>query len=346
MPAPSAVALVAAALLLPGDPTLVLRLHDARITESSGLAASSRHPGVLWTHNDGGAAAEVMAVGRTGRTVATVRLRGIDPYDPEAIAPGRDPAGRPALFLGDIGDNRLRRPDVSVFRFTEPTRLTDQTVAATWFRLTYPDGPHDAEALLVDPRDGRLWLATKDVFGGGLYRAPAGLRTDRPNRLTRVGDVPGLVTDGAFLPDGRFLLRTYSTVYLYAGPDRPVASAALPETEQGESLAVDGSRLLVGSEGRDSPVYAVAVPTPSTPPTGTGSAGSAGPTGPATRTGQGTAAGTPGPRDAGRGDDRGDGLGDGLGAAGWAVLALGTVLAAAAGLAGVRRRRGRRRHAA
>src|SRR5512139_2545167 len=104
MPAPSAVALVAAALLLPGDPTLVLRLHDPPITESSGLAASSRHPGVLWTHNDGGAAAEVMAVGRTGRTVATVRLRGIDPYDPEAIAPGRDPAGRPALFLGDIGD--------------------------------------------------------------------------------------------------------------------------------------------------------------------------------------------------------------------------------------------------
>ena len=49
---------------------------------------------------------------------------------------------------------------------------------STWYRFTYPDGPHDAEALLVDPRDGRIWIATKDVFGGGLYRAPS-LSADR-----------------------------------------------------------------------------------------------------------------------------------------------------------------------
>lgn len=267
MPAASAAAALAALLLAPGDPTLVLRLQDPRITESSGLTVSARHDGVLWTHNDGGSVALVMAVDRTGRTVATVRLRGIDPYDPEALAPGRDPQGRPALFLGDIGDNSYRRPDVSVFRFTEPSRLRDQTVTATWFKLTYPDGPHDAEALLVHPGDNRIWVATKDVFGGGLYQAPAQLRTDRPNPLTRIGDVPGLVTDGAFLPDGRFVLRTYLAAYLYAAPGRLLGREILPEQQQGESVAVDGSRLLVGSEGRDSPVYAVAIPSPTTPST-------------------------------------------------------------------------------
>ena len=265
MPAASVAAVVAtlvmAATATPAPPEL-FRLQDPALVESSGLAASARHDGVVWTHPDGGRVAEVMAVDGSGRTVATVRLRGIDPYDPEALAPGRDDAGRPALFLGDIGDNRARRPDISVFRFPEPGRLVDRTVGATWFRFSYPDGPKDAEALLVDPRDGRIWIATKDVFGGGLYRAPARLRTDRTNRLERIGDVPGLVTDGAFLPDGGFVLRSYTTAYRYDEMNRLGGRSVLPEQEQGESLAVDGDRLLVGSEGTRSAVYAVPLPPP------------------------------------------------------------------------------------
>lgn len=241
-------------------PTVLFRLQDPALLESSGLAVSQRHDGVVWTHPDGGDVAEVMAVDGRGRTVATVRLRGIDPYDPEALAPGRTADGRPALFLGDIGDNRARRPDVSVFRFAEPRRLADQTVARTWWRFTYPDGPQDAEALLVDPRDGRIWIATKDVFFGGLYRAPRRLRTDRANPLERVGDVPALVTDGAFLPDGRFVLRSYTTLYLYGAPNRLTSRSALPEQPQGESLAVGGDRLLVGSEGEKAAVWSVPLP--------------------------------------------------------------------------------------
>lgn len=242
-------------------PTELFRLQDPALEESSGLAVSQLHDGVVWSHADGGDVAEVMAIDGRGRTVATVRLRGIDPYDPEALAPGRTADGRPALFLGDIGDNRARRRDISVFRFAEPRRLADQTVGRTWWKLTYPDGPKDAEALLVDPRDGRIWIATKDVFGGGLYRAPRRLRTDRTNTLERIGDVPGLVTDGAFLPDGRFVLRTYTMAHLYDGPNRLVSRSVLPEQEQGESLAVDGDRLLVGSEGRKSAVFSVPLPT-------------------------------------------------------------------------------------
>jgi hypothetical protein len=241
-------------------PTVLFRLQDPALQESSGLAVSQVHDGVVWSHPDGGDVAEVMAVDGRGRTVATVRLRGVDPYDPEALASGRTSDGRPALFLGDIGDNRARRPDISVFRFAEPRRLADQTVARTWWKLAYPDGPKDAEALLVDPRDGRIWIATKDVFGGGLYRAPLRLRTDRVNALERVGDVPGLVTDGAFLPGGRFVLRSYTMSYLYDGPDRLRARSVLPDQEQGESLAVDGDRLLVGSEGTKSAVYSVPLP--------------------------------------------------------------------------------------
>jgi hypothetical protein len=196
---------------------------------------------------------------KTGRTLARVRLRGIDPYDPEALAPGRDDSGRPALYLGDLGDNSLRRSTVSVFRFTEPTGPGNTVVTPTWWHFTYPDGPHDAEALLVDPRDQRLYVATKGVLGTGLYVAPRALRTDRPNPLTRIAEVPVLVTDGAFLPDGRFVLRTYSDLHVYDRPGHEVGTVPLPQQVQGESVAVEpgGASVLVGSEGVASPVYRV-----------------------------------------------------------------------------------------
>ena len=162
-----------------------------------------------------------MAVDGSGDTAATVTLDGIDPYDPEALAPGAD--GR-SLWLGDLGDNLEQRPDVSVFRFTEPRRVADRTVPARWFRFTYPDGPHDAEALLVDPSTGRLLVATKALGGAGLYRAPAKLVPEAvgTNRLERVADVPSLVTDGAYLPDGRFVLRSYTMAYVYDRPGHQV----------------------------------------------------------------------------------------------------------------------------
>jgi hypothetical protein len=260
--AASAVAAVAGLLLATAPaPAVVLTVRDPSITESSGLAVSARRPGVLWTHNDGGSVAQVVALNPDGATAATVTLAGIDPYDPEALAPGPADDGRPALYLGDLGDNRRERPDVSVFRFTEPRRLADKTVHAQWYRFTYPDGPHDAEALLVDA-DGRISVATKALSGAGLYQAPRELVTvdQGTNRLTRVADVPSLVTDGAVLPDGRFVLRTYTSVYVYDRPGHEVARADLPPQPQGESVAAAGDRLLVGSEGIHSEVLAVPVP--------------------------------------------------------------------------------------
>jgi hypothetical protein len=264
----SAVAAAAGLLLAttPAPAQVVLTFQDPTLVESSGLAVSAAHPGVLWTHNDGGSVAQVLAVDRHGSTVATVTLAGIDPYDPEALAPGTDEQGRPALFLGDLGDNERGRPDVSVFRFREPTRLTDSTVPARWYRFTYPDGPHDAEALLVDA-DGRIMVATKEISGAALYQAPRRPVSEAhgTNVLTRLAGAPALVTDGSYLPDGRFVLRTYTSVYVYDRPGHEVARAPLPSQPQGESVAADGDRLLVGSEGPRSTVLAVPVPGPSSP---------------------------------------------------------------------------------
>jgi hypothetical protein len=281
-------ALLAAALLglavpasaqeVPGA-ELAMRLRDPRIVESSGMALSRRHPGVLWTHNDSGDRARLFAVGADGRTRATLTLAGVEARDWEALAAGRDDRGRPALFVGDIGDNNGVWPEVAVYRVAEPAALRDATVAAVRYRLRYPDGSRDAEALLVDPRGNRLYVATKSVNGGGLYQAPARLRSDRVNVLRRVARVPPVVTDGAFAPDGRsFVLRDYQGAFVYTAPGRRVGSFELPLQYQGESIAVsaDGRSVLAGSEGADSAVWRVPLPasvlarvTPTTrPPSG------------------------------------------------------------------------------
>lgn len=265
-----------AGLLAASNPAPLLTIKDPALAESSGLASSLRHHGVLWTHNDGGSTAEIFGIDRSGRSVADITLRGIDPWDPEAIAAARDDAGRPALFLGDIGDNKAERTTVSVFRVTEPRSLGDHVVDPTWFRFFYDDGPHDAEALMVDPRNGRIWVATKSLGVAGLYRGPRKLvgQSQGVNRLTRVADAPPLVTDAVFLPGGNFVLRTYTAAYLYDRPGHLREQIVLPLQPQGESIAFDGDRLLAGSEGLHSKIYAVDLPSDVAKPTATASTGS------------------------------------------------------------------------
>ena len=186
------------------------RLTDPRITESSGLAASRAHRHTVWTVNDSGDSARVFAVDtRTGDTVG-VHTFDAPVQDVEALAIGPD--GR--MFVGDIGDNDESRPLVRVFWFDEPPLGQTRGRWASW-EFAYPDGPHDAEALLVDPRSGRLSIVTKDE-PGAVYAAP-----DRPsrsgvNRLTRVATAPPVVTDGVVLADGRVALRGYLRLGLYA----------------------------------------------------------------------------------------------------------------------------------
>jgi hypothetical protein len=75
--------------------------------------------------------------------------------------------------------------------------------------------------------------------------------------------VPGLLTDGTFLPDGRrVLLRTYGSAAVYSYPGfEKIAEAPLPHQEQGEAIAVgDDGRVYLSSEGEGSDVLVVDVP--------------------------------------------------------------------------------------
>ena len=258
-----------------GD-TVAFTIKDSRITESSGLAASAVHKGVVYTHNDSGGVPKIYALGPSGQVVAVLTLAGAGARDWEAMAIGRDGRGRPAIFVADIGDNLGGAwPYVTVYRVPEPARLRSQTLQAVRFRMKYEDGPRNAETMMINPRTNRLYIASK-LFGGKVYEAPARLRTGGFNVLRKAGDAPPIATDGAFAPDGRTcVIRTYFGARLYSvgadgRPGETIKSLDLPRQVQGESVTYtpDGRSLLVGSEGTNQPVYRIplpdeALPTPS-----------------------------------------------------------------------------------
>ncbi|MEU9351690.1 WD40 repeat domain-containing protein [Streptomyces griseoloalbus] len=316
-----AAALLVGALAVPasaadGNDGFVIK--DPRVTESSGLAASRLHPGIYWTHNDSDDGPYLYAVdGATGETVARLTLTGVGtPRDVEAVSVG--PGNK--IFVGDIGDNLGGTwPYVWIYELPEPKELKDATVRATQYVVKYSDGARDAESLVVHPKTGRVYIVDKKEEGGHLYEGPAELSASGSNVFRPVAPVELWATDAALSPDGRQLaVRGYFGGIHYTwngGKIQREGRLSVPLQGQGESVtySADGSRLLYGSEGAESPVEARDVP---------GGDGGGGGQGAGAEGGESTA-----------GDGGGDGVSTG------ALVAVAAVVAALFGLGRLRRRR-------
>ncbi|MEU6928381.1 WD40 repeat domain-containing protein [Streptomyces sp. NPDC046374] len=257
----AALVLLTAVPAVAADADRDFTIEDPRITESSGLAASRAHPGVYWTHNDQDAPLIYGVDSRTGETVATLTMKGVGtPRDMEGISVGPDGA----IYVGDIGDNLDGSWDhVWIYRFPEPKELKDQTVRATQYDVKYADGARNAEALMVHPKTGRVYIASKNEDGGGLYQGPERLTTSGTNVFRRVDEVPW-VTDGAFSPSGdRLVLRGYFMAKEYTWKNGRLGDegTAVGAPFQGQSESVtytpDGSAFMFGSEGKKSRVVRV-----------------------------------------------------------------------------------------
>lgn len=235
----------------PTEATTLGTVATPALTETSGLAASARHPGVLWAHNDSGAEPAIHAIGPAGEDLGAVSIPSIPGVDIEdmALAGG-------FVYLADIGDNNARRDSVALYRFPEPDLPTadGQTVAAETVEvapLTYPDGATDAEALLVDPVSGQVAIVAKTVVLRINPDAPIGagaasvyvadpLWDGSASAMTKAGavalddladvaegeipageiadfGVAGVATAADVRADGAVIaLRTYQTVWLFS----------------------------------------------------------------------------------------------------------------------------------
>ena len=249
-----------------GDSTLLFHFDDAQIGESSGLGTSSYGDGIVYTHNDSGDTARFFAVNSSGTTVAIYTLKGATAHDWEDMETGTDAGGKPVLYFGDIGDNSAKRTEIDVYQVPEP-RGPSANVPWIRYRFAYPDGPHNAETLMVDPHTHRIFIASKVILGAGLlYEAPAVLSTTAINPLALVTPqrtVPMLTTAGDISPDGKLMvLLTYFSAYWSVGINGELHEFPVTEQRQDEAIAFtrDGKSVLVGSEGVHSGVYRIALP--------------------------------------------------------------------------------------
>ena len=232
----------------------VFSFQDATIDESSGLVDAGS---TVLSVNDSGDDAVVYVVDRaSGETIGRTTYTDDEVTDVEAMAPGPDGT----LWVGDIGDNPASRSSIAVYELPMPTP-GDRSVDAERYVLVYEGGPRDAEALLVHPQTGRLYVVSKSLFAGKVYEAPQRLSAEKANVLRPVADAGGLVTDGAFFPDGRFVaLRSYSNLTILAAQGwRNVQGMPLPDQNQGEGLAMteSGRSVLISTEGAGSDVLDV-----------------------------------------------------------------------------------------
>ena len=166
--------------------------------EASGIAAAATRPGAYFLVDDGTGTDDLAVVDEQGALLTRVVLDGMSASNAEALSagpcgpmplpdsapPGNQAAG--CLYVGDIGDNAQRRADVVVYRAAEPDVSAPDpgsriTVPADEWRYTYPDGPHNAESMMIAP-DGSPIIVTKpkDNAPHRMYRGkPAGGRWSR-----------------------------------------------------------------------------------------------------------------------------------------------------------------------
>ncbi|WP_028059040.1 hypothetical protein [Candidatus Solirubrobacter pratensis] len=218
----------APALCGPLRSRVVAHVAAPGLTEASGLVLAR---GSLWTHDDSGGPATLFELSTRGKLLREVPVPGAVNVDWEDIA-----ARGGTLYVADIGDNAATREEIAVYRIPPaPERIA----------LRYPDGPHDAEALLVD--GSRLVILTKSLSGESHVYTARG-----PGTLRRAGTLSlglGEAVTGADARGRTIVVRTYDRVYVWmrrAGESiaralrrKPcTAGVSLLREGQGESIAL------------------------------------------------------------------------------------------------------------
>jgi hypothetical protein len=268
-------------------PKVIGTIKSPDITESSGVAASRCQDNVLWTHNDSGDDAYIFAINTSGELLGIWQVPHAQNNDWEDIATFKDGSGKCFVYVGDIGDNKGKRPEHAVYKIKEPTvtpdgkdstrknPLTSDNTEIVRFR--YPDYGQDSETLMVHPKTADIYVVTKRVSGpAGVYclRHPA--FDGGPMTLEKVADISvpavpnGFVTGGDISPDGRrVVICDYSQGYEWTLPDgdqnfddiwkqEPVV-VDLGKRKHGESVtySADGTSVFATSEDKNSPVIEV-----------------------------------------------------------------------------------------
>ncbi|MEK7780458.1 MAG: hypothetical protein AAB370_03020, partial [Verrucomicrobiota bacterium] len=235
------------------------------LVECSGIVASRNNANVLWVHNDSNDSARLFALDTQGRRLGTYNLTGASHTDYEDIGIGPGPLTNISyLYVGDIGDNGESRSNIRVYQIPEPAVYSRQYTNAPTvgvkgvhaITLNYPDSPHNAESLFIDPWTGDLFIVTKESTTSRVYSTTqAALNSGTNVILTFVRNLTFNIPSAADIsPSGReIIIRQEEFARLWTRTNGQSISNALatapvtipvigtPTEPNGEAVAFDAN---------------------------------------------------------------------------------------------------------
>ena len=235
-------------------------IRSTELVELSGIVrAPVEHQ--FWGHNDSGHPPAIFRFDESGHVHQRVDVSGAVNIDWE----GMTSDGRGGLFIGDFGDNALRRLDFTIYHIAPPDLADHGAVVLAARRFAYPDKqPRNCEAMFL--LGGRLYLIgkynsprfTSTVFCVDDYDdAPDLVAADEAAaQLRKVGElsVRGQVTDAAYSAERHQLaVLSYTGVSFYAvETERDLADPPTQRIrvffDQCEGLCFDGDDVIVTNE--------------------------------------------------------------------------------------------------
>lgn len=251
-------------------------LDPSFVDEASGLAISRQFPDRLYHHNDSGGGPYFYITSFSGENTQTIEIEGYDDTGQDledmALGPCEEPTND-CIYLANIGDNFLRRESIEVLIIEEQEQFGASALPVRRLKMKYPDSPHNAEGLAVDPL-GSIYILTKGVSSVTLWETPSRIyrlardqiwaATDEPHQLELVGeiDLPALAkqhrddqaavaTAFDISPDGeRYLILTRRQAYEFQPDLSEHRLLAIPYLSGQEAVAYlpDGSGFIYTQE--------------------------------------------------------------------------------------------------
>lgn len=268
---------------LVGQITVSGRLSDREMSETSGIAASGIFKDMFYVHNDSGDEDRFFMISSDGKLHHTLKYGDNSNDDCEDVAVGPGPVNdKSYVYLADIGDNGSNRDAIAIYRFEEKKSwLKDSIVNLTPQKLylQYPDGPNDAETLMIDPIDKLFYIVTKRKDTVRIYTSPLAHKANDTLTLTYRGKLyfEGTkpfkwITSGDITKDGdKVLLKSYDKVYFWKRSSnehiwetlkKPPQILTYQVEKMGEAIgfAADGKSYYTVSEGVYTPIYYYTTP--------------------------------------------------------------------------------------
>jgi hypothetical protein len=212
------------------------------LVDASAMASSKLQDSVVWVCNGHSDNNKFYALDTHGKLIAAyyLKVRWQRNWEDMASGPGPDPS-RSYLYIADIGDNDSQWPVKTIYRFIEPLAqikgIDKIDTIATFDKLdfAYPDGIHDAEAMMIDPLTKDYYILSKEKEKSRIYRAAYPQPVNEVDTLEYIDSIPYRMVTAADISssgDEIFVKEYFRISYWKRAPGESIVQALLRPSKQ------------------------------------------------------------------------------------------------------------------